>query len=169
MPSPSGAWYLLSLRLRFSGEYGIIGEGRDGTLTDTDQFNPILYRKDKLTLIDSGTRWLSETPEIKYTKVPNSTYERIFTFAVLEENTTGKRFVFISTHFDHEGGQSDQASAFAAYISRFYDLPMFMCGDYNSSGVERSMLENGYDVDLKVSTLISLASALRCSVNSLFE
>ena len=32
-----------------------------------------------------------------------------------------------------------------------------------------SMLENGYDVDLKVSTLISLASALRCSVNSLFE
>ena len=32
-----------------------------------------------------------------------------------------------------------------------------------------SMLENGYDVDLKVSTLRSLASALKCSVNVLFE
>ena len=31
-----------------------------------------------------------------------------------------------------------------------------------------SMLENGYDVDLKVSTLLSLASALRCSIQSLF-
>lgn len=32
-----------------------------------------------------------------------------------------------------------------------------------------SMLENGYEIDLKVSTLISLASALKCSVNTLFE
>ena len=31
-----------------------------------------------------------------------------------------------------------------------------------------SMLENGYDVDLKVSTLRSLASALKCSIQSLF-
>ncbi|MBO5701497.1 MAG: hypothetical protein J6S71_03570 [Clostridia bacterium] len=129
---------------KFSAEYGIIGEGRDGTHTSTDQFNPVLYRKDKFTLIDSGTRWLSETPETKYTKVPDSTYERIFTFAVLEEKATGKQFVFISTHFDHEGGQADQANAMAAYISRFRDLPMIMCGDYNGSGVEKIMVNEGY-------------------------
>jgi len=129
---------------KFSAEYGIIGEGRDGTHTSEDQFNPILYRKDKFTLIDSGTRWLSETPEVKYTKVPDSTYERIFTFAVLEEKATGKQFVFISTHFDHEGGQADQASAMIAYISQFRDMPMLMCGDYNGSGVEKIMVEHGY-------------------------
>jgi endonuclease/exonuclease/phosphatase family metal-dependent hydrolase len=129
---------------KFSAEYGIIGEGRDGTHTSTDQFNPILYRKDKFTLIDSGTRWLSETPEVKYTKVPDSTYERIFTFAVLEEKATGKQFVFISTHFDHEGGQADQASAMIAYISQFRNMPMLMCGDYNGSGVEKIMIEHGY-------------------------
>jgi endonuclease/exonuclease/phosphatase family metal-dependent hydrolase len=129
---------------KFSSEYGIIGEGRDGTHTSGDQFNPILYRKDKYTLIDSGTRWLSETPEIKYTKVPDSTYERIFTFAVLEEKATGVRFVFISTHFDHQGGQADQAACMAAYIEQFRDLPMFMCGDYNGSGVENIMDGHGY-------------------------
>ncbi len=129
---------------KFSDEYGIIGEGRDGTHTAEDQFNPILYRKDKYTLIDSGTRWLSETPEVKYTKVPDSAYERIFTFAVLEEKATGVRFVFISTHFDHMGGQADQASCMAAYIEQFRDLPMFMCGDYNGAGVENIMNGFGY-------------------------
>lgn len=129
---------------KFSEKYGIVGEGRDGTHTSEDQFNPILYRKDKFTLIDSGTRWLSETPEVKYTKVPDSSYERIFTFAVLEEKATGKKFVFISTHFDHEGGQADQASAMTAYISQFRDMPMLMCGDYNGSGIEKIMIEHGY-------------------------
>lgn len=136
--------WMAYLSEKFSAEYGIIGEGRDGTHTSEDQFNPILYRKDKFTLIDSGTRWLSETPEVKYTKVPDSTYERIFTFAVLEEKATGKQFVFISTHFDHEGGQADQASAMTAYISQFRNMPMLMCGDYNGSGVEKIMIEHGY-------------------------
>ena len=129
---------------RFSAEYGIVGEGRDGTHTSSDQFNPILYRKDKYELIESGTRWLSETPEVQYTKVPDSTYERIFTFAVLEEKATGIRFVFISTHFDHMGGQADQAACMAAYIAQFRGLPMFMCGDYNGSGVEKIMNGHGY-------------------------
>ena len=129
---------------KFSAEYGIIGEGRDGTHTSEDQFNPVLYRKDKFTLIESGTRWLSETPEIKYSKVPKSSYERIFTYAILEEKASGKQFVFISTHFDHEGGQADQASAMIAYISQFRDMPMFMCGDYNGSGVESIMINHGY-------------------------
>lgn len=142
--------WMAFLTEKFSGEYGIVGEGRDGTNTDTDQFNPILYRKDKFTLIDSGTRWLSETPEIKYTKVPDSTYERIFTFAVLEEKSSGKQFVFISTHFDHQGGQADQASCMAASISQFRDMPMFMCGDYNGSGIANVMRDYGYVNSKKV-------------------
>lgn len=142
--------WMAFLTEKFSEEYGIVGEGRDGTKSSTDQFNPILYRKDKFTLIDSGTRWLSETPEIKYTKVPDSTYERIFTFAVLEENTTGKRFVFISTHFDHLGGQADQASCMIAYISQFRDMPMFMCGDYNGAGIANNMIDGGYVNSKKV-------------------
>ncbi len=136
--------WMAFLTERFSAEYDIIGEGRDGTKTSADQFNPILYRKDKYTLIDSGTRWLSETPEIKYTKVPDSTYERIFTFAVLEEKATGVRFVFINTHFDHMGGQADQAVCMAAYIEQFRGFPMFMSGDYNGAGVEKIMNEYGY-------------------------
>ena len=136
--------WMAFLTEKFSAEYDYVGEGRDGTHTSEDQFNPIFYRKDKFTLIDSGTRWLSETPEIKYTKVPDSTYERIFTFAVLEEKATGERFVFINTHFDHLGGQSDQACVMAAYISRFYDLPMLMSGDYNSSSMATRMIGYGY-------------------------
>ena len=85
-----------------------------------------------------------EVPEIKYTKVPDASYIRVFTFAVLEEKASGKQFVFISTHFDHEGGQADQASSMIAYIAQFRDMPMFMCGDYNGSGIETIMINHGY-------------------------
>lgn len=136
--------WMAFLTERFSADYDYVGEGRDGTLTSQDQFNPIFYRKDKFTLVEGGTRWLSDTPEVKYTKVSASQYERIFTYAVLEEKATGECFVFINTHFDHVGGQGDQASCMAAYISRFYDMPMFMSGDYNSSGMATKLSNFGY-------------------------
>ena len=77
--------WMAYLSEKFSAEYGIIGEGRDGTHTSEDQFNPILYRKDKFTLIDSGTRWLSETPEVKYSVSYDSACRRIASWAMLEQ------------------------------------------------------------------------------------
>lgn len=42
----------------------------------------------------------------------------------------------------------------------------------NKTGISRatiSILENGGEVDIKISTLIKLANALKCSVSTLFE
>jgi len=55
---------------------------------------------------------------------------------------------------------------------RRQQLKMTQAELVKKSGISRatiSLLENGYDVDIKVSTLHSLAGALRCSVNKLFE
>ena len=44
-------------------EYGWVGVGRDDG-QEAGEFNPVFYRKDKYDLVDSGTFWLSETPEL---------------------------------------------------------------------------------------------------------
>ena len=44
-------------------EYGEIGVGREDGKTK-GEYSAILYRKDRFTVDDSGTFWLSDTPEI---------------------------------------------------------------------------------------------------------
>ena len=59
-------------------QYGWIGVGRDDG-ADGGEFSPIFYRKDRFTVLDSGTFWLSETPEVTGSKagIPPSPESRI--------------------------------------------------------------------------------------------
>ena len=64
-------------------KYASVGRSRDyfGPFTE---YSSIYYLKDKYNLIDSGTFWLSETPEKAYTKSFDSTCYRIASWALLE-------------------------------------------------------------------------------------
>ena len=80
--------------------YACVGRSRDffGPFTE---YSSIYYLKDKFELIDSGTFWLSETPDKAYTKSFDSTCYRIATWAVLQNKQTGERYTHINTHLDH--------------------------------------------------------------------
>jgi endonuclease/exonuclease/phosphatase family metal-dependent hydrolase len=91
-------------------EYAWLGAGRlDGK--DEGEFTPILYRRDRLELLESGTSWLSETPEIVGSKGWDAALPRILTFAKFKDRQTGREWYLFNTHFDHVGVKARDESA----------------------------------------------------------
>jgi endonuclease/exonuclease/phosphatase family metal-dependent hydrolase len=125
-------------------EYNAVGVGReDGK--EKGEFSPILYNKNKLTLIKSGYFWLSETPD-KPSKGWDAACERIATWVQLKDKVTGKKVFVMNTHFDHIGQVARQESVnlIKAKIAQLSEgLPQIFMGDLNSdpkSSVVKSLL-----------------------------
>lgn len=118
----------------FSDKYARVGEGRSPIEMFTE-YSAVYYRKDKYNLIDSGTIWLSETPEKKYTKDFDSKHNRIATWAVLEDKETGVRYTHINTHLDHvlESTRVEQSKVLLNKISELEKNTKVICtGDFNT-------------------------------------
>lgn len=112
--------------------YGIVGEGRDGG--ENGEYNAILYNKAMFTLIDSGTRWLSDTPEVT-SKVEESSLNRVFTYALLERRTDGRRVMLVNTHLEHTSSEArDRQSAILCDLlpELAGDCPILLTGDFNT-------------------------------------
>lgn len=91
------------------GEYKAIGVGREDGLAK-GEYAPIFYRDDMFTVLNSGTFWLSETPE-QPSVGWDAAMERICTYAILKDNRNGREIHFYNTHFDHVGETARQNSA----------------------------------------------------------
>ena len=82
-------------------QYGFVGVGRDdGKLGG--EIMAIFYLKEKFSLLDSGTYWLSKTPE-KVSRGWDAACNRTLTWVKLQEKATGKTFFYFNTHLDHKG------------------------------------------------------------------
>ncbi len=108
----------------------------------TDFYNPIFYKTAKFDLVDSGTLWLSETPEIS-SRVEESNNNRFCVYAVLRDKATGMEFVYIQTHFEHTGKNENaktarwkQAEIMKEITDKFAFLPVFIGGDFNTPSVK---------------------------------
>jgi endonuclease/exonuclease/phosphatase family metal-dependent hydrolase len=111
-----------------------IGVGRaDGRAGG--EFSAILYRADRVELIDSGTFWLSPTPDVPGSKGWDTAIERVATWGRFRDRRTGCRYVHLNTHFDHIGEQARQESA-RLIRRRLADLsaglPVIVTGDLNA-------------------------------------
>ena len=118
----------------FNQSYAGVGEGR----TPGGEASSIYYRKDKFDLVNSGTFWLSETPDVPGTYLEASLYPRICTWAHLRDKVTGYEYIHINTHLDHLGNskggkelRTAQVRVILEYIQSFPDVPMVMTGDFN--------------------------------------
>lgn len=89
--------------------YESIGIGREDGLA-AGEFAPIYYKKEAFTLLDSGTFWLSETPESPSIGW-DAVLERICTYVYLRDNRNGRIVHFYNAHFDHVGNEARQNSA----------------------------------------------------------
>ena len=98
--------------------------------TSSGESTPIWYNKNKYTLIDSGSGWLSDTPGVM-SKFPESEYIRVYVYAVLENKETGARFVHVNTHLDFAAAQQKQVSKLLSLTAEFSCLPMFYTADWN--------------------------------------
>ena len=62
-------------------------------------YNPIFYKKDRFELVESGTKWLSDTPD-RMSKYSDAKHYKGFTYAILKDRTTGAQFMYLNTHLD---------------------------------------------------------------------
>jgi endonuclease/exonuclease/phosphatase family metal-dependent hydrolase len=91
-------------------EYSRVGVGRADGGTQ-GEFSAIFYRTDRLRVEESGTFWLSPTPEIAGSKGWDAAIERIVTWARVRDRRTGCRWLHLNTHFDHVGEVARAESA----------------------------------------------------------
>ena len=94
---------------------------------------PIFYNTSLYTLVDKGSFWLSETPEVM-SKDWNSACYRVCGYVILTDKASGKDFVVFNTHLDHV---SDEARIKGIHvvldkIAQFGGLPAVIMGDFNA-------------------------------------
>ncbi len=122
--------------------YAYVGVGRD-TATDatsskanSNEYAPVFYKADKYELIDSGTFWLSKTPGSPKTKGWGSSYNRICTYAVLKNKTTGETYAHFSTHLCFGEAQENSVFVIESYIravlDKHGDIGVVLTGDFNN-------------------------------------
>lgn len=114
--------------------YAWIGVGRDDG-KEKGEFAPIFYQKDRFTVVNSGTFWLSKTPEVVASKDWDAALTRIATWARFKEIKTGKEIMFVNTHFDHVGeiARQESAKVIAAKMTALASgLPTLLTGDFNT-------------------------------------
>lgn len=113
-------------------QYAHYGVGRSDGKTK-GEFTPIFYNKERFSLIDSGTFWLSETPEHP-SKGWDAKIPRICSWVQLQDQDTQQLFWFFNTHFDHAGTKARLASSYLL-INKIRSLaqnaPTFLVGDFN--------------------------------------
>ena len=122
------------LAANLDGKYKCVGAARDyyGPFTE---YSSIYYLKDKYDLIDSGTFWLSETPEKRWTKSFDSACYRIASWALLEDKETGSRYTHINTHLDHvlQTTREAQMKVLIECVNKVANgSPIVMTGDFNA-------------------------------------
>ncbi len=116
-------------------EYAFIGCGREKDLSG--ERNDIAYRKDRFLFEESGTFWLSSTPD-----APGSRFEkqswcpRICTFGLFHLLDENFRFWYYNTHLDHEFDEARQLGLslvleHAADTRKKDNLPQMLTGDFN--------------------------------------
>jgi len=122
--------------------YGMIGVGRDDGIT-AGEFAAILYRTSRFDVVESGTFWFSDTPDIPGSTSWGNSVTRICTWAMIRDKASGLRFYVYNIHFDHESQPSRERSAVmlgARIAASSTRAPLIVTGDFNAGEQNPAML-----------------------------
>ena len=81
--------------------YARVGEDRDGG-AEGGETMAVFYLRDRFELLDSGTFWISETPD-NVSRGWDAACNRTVTWVELRDKSSGKEFFYFNTHLDHQG------------------------------------------------------------------
>jgi endonuclease/exonuclease/phosphatase family metal-dependent hydrolase len=133
-------------------DYQKIGVHRGGGTKD--EFSG-LYVRNGIKIFESGTFWLSETPDVVASKSWDSSLPRTATFAKIDWDD--EDVCIYGTHFDHRG---EEARAMSSKLIREHapdDMPVIVMGDFNSEPSDPPMLN--FSLDLYESVVAGLLPA----------
>ena len=121
--------------------YDFVGVGRDDG-ANKGEYSAIFYDKEKLQVLESGTFWLSETPE-KPSKGWDAAYNRVCTYALFKMKKGGKKFWAFNVHFDHVGNLARENSS-KLILEKMkalntQNLPVVLTGDFNLTSETKPM------------------------------
>ena len=134
--------------LREMPEYASVGVGRDDG-KEKGEFSPVLYKKDRFKLLDSGTFWISPTPEKVGVKGWDAALPRICSYVRLQDKQTKVKFWFFNLHMDHVGVEARREGA-KLIIKQVLEMcgnePAIVTGDFNvdqNNEAYHTMLQGG--------------------------
>lgn len=142
-------------------DYDSVITYRDSTLLA--EACPIFYSTALYDLIDKGSFWLSETPEVMSKDWGSKCY-RICSYVILSDKASNEQFVVFNTHLDHV---SDEArikgiQVVLDKIQQFGGLPAMIMGDFNSEENSETYIkatESFYDAKYRAETADGIHSA----------
>ncbi len=110
---------------------------------------PVFYRTDLYTLVDKGSFWLSETPDVMSKDWGAACY-RICSYVILNDKASKKDFVVFNTHLDHVSDEAriNGINVVLEKIKEFGGMPAVLMGDLNAeetSDTYKSATEFFYD------------------------
>ncbi|WP_336327273.1 endonuclease/exonuclease/phosphatase family protein [Halovenus sp. HT40] len=109
--------------------------------TDTPAHTPIAYRSDQFDLASSGTFWLSPPEADPGTPAWDAMYQRLATYATLDDLDTDRSLTVMNVHLDHEGDRARREGV-ALARDRLADLAtgseIALAGDFNCQPGDRA-------------------------------
>lgn len=112
--------------------------GRDRRGNHADEHMGIVYRTDRLRLVDQGDFWLSDTPDRPGSAAWGADLPRMATWGVFEtRDRRPRRFLFLNTHLAHrsqdEGARERSARLIVERLPALAQgLPVVVAGDFNA-------------------------------------
>ena len=118
-------------------DYDFIGAARDDGRR-AGEYAGIFFRRDRFEadVLDSGTFWLSDTPEKPGSKTWGNEIPRTATWLRLVDRSSQRGFYVFNTHWDHRHQGSRERSA-GLLVERIHgrknpDEPVVLLGDFNA-------------------------------------
>ncbi len=113
-------------------EFEVVGIGREKD--DTDESAPVVFRKERFELVESGTFWLSETPEVVASKSWDTSLPRVCSWATLRDRRDRQTVSFFNVHLDHRGATA-RDKGIALVLERMAKVagPVILTGDFNAT------------------------------------
>lgn len=114
--------------------YDWVGIGRNGT--DFEEFCAIFYHRERFELLNTGTFWLSDTPDVPESQFSeNQLCVRIVTWAELSDREDGRSLFVFNTHFDTKDVDDIPERSAALLVRKIEEIAgenrVMVTGDFN--------------------------------------
>jgi endonuclease/exonuclease/phosphatase family metal-dependent hydrolase len=116
-------------------EFAEVGVGRENG-KEKGEYSAILYRSANWEMLDGGTFWLSDTPDVPGSAHWGNSVVRICTWGQFRHRTERREVLLYNTHFDHESQPCREKGA-ALIVRKISEqggsLPVVVMGDLNAA------------------------------------
>ena len=122
-------------------EYAVYAAGRSNGVRRGESC-PVLYRKDRFSLLDAGTFWFSDTPSVAGSKDWGNLPPRICSWVYLAEAHTGGGLYVYNLHLDNLSQRSRKKSVqllMEKIKARGTNEPFIVMGDFNMETANPAM------------------------------